>query len=300
MSETTNTEIAAAGSAHPLTGMALGFVGVVIFGATLPVTRIALEGFSPAFITFGRAAIASALAAIVLLAMGKRFPRSHALKLFAAGILVVYGFPGFSSIAMQTVPASHGGVVLGILPLMTASFAALIGGEQPGAAFWAWSIAGALLVTIFSLSGADIEPGLGDLWLACAAITVSCGYVISGKLAREMPGWEVISWALIVTAPISLAGAAMSWQSGILAPGPGELGALAYLSFGSMFLGFVFWNWGLAIGGIARVGQVQLLQSFVTLVVAAVLLSETITAATLGFALAVGFVVWCGRKAKVG
>jgi drug/metabolite transporter (DMT)-like permease len=289
-----------AAPARPLAGMAIGFVGIVIFGATLPATRIALEGFSPAFITFSRAAIAASVAAMTLLVLGKRFPRQHAKSLCIAGILLVYGFPGFSSVAMQTVPASHGGVVLGVLPLMTATFAALFGGERPGMAFWGWSITGAALVMVFSLSGADIEPGIGDFWLACAALSASCGYVISGKLARTRPGWEVISWALIVTAPLALAGTAFTWTSGVGQPGTHALMALGYLSLGSMFAGFIFWNWGMAIGGIARVGQVQLMQSFVTLGLSALLLGETVTPVMLGFAIAVGFVVWCGRKAKVG
>ena len=139
-----------------------------------------------------------------------------------------------------------------------------------------------------------------SFWLACAALSASCGYVISGKLARTRPGWEVISWALIVTAPISLAGTALTWSSGVSQPDTQALTALAYLSLGSMFAGFIFWNWGMAIGGIARVGQVQLLQSFVTLGLSALLLGETVTPVMLGFAIAVGFVVWCGRKAKVG
>ncbi|WP_420410377.1 DMT family transporter [Hoeflea sp.] len=285
---------------HPLAGLAIGFVGVLIFGATLPATRIALDGFSPAFITFGRAVAAALVAGLVLVVLGKRFPRRDAGRLFAAGVLLVYGFPGFSTVAMQTVPASHGGVVLGVLPLMTAAFAALFGGERPGLAFWAWSITGAALVLVFSLSGADIEPGLGDLWLGCAALSASCGYVISGKLARTRPGWEVISWALVITAPISIAGAVYCWESGVLKPDGAALAAFAYLSLGSMYAGFVFWNWGMAIGGIAKVGQVQLLQSFVTLGLSALLLGERITLVTIGFAVAVAVVVWCGRKAKVG
>jgi drug/metabolite transporter (DMT)-like permease len=305
MSETSKTAAAVSTGlprppAHPLAGLALGFVGVVIFGATLPATRIALEGFSPVFITFGRAVFAALVAGITLLVLGKRFPRQHALSFLAAGVLLVYGFPGFSSVAMQTVPASHGGVVLGVLPLMTATFAALFGGEKPGLAFWAWSIAGAALVVTFSLSGADIEPGLGDLWLGCAALSASCGYVISGKLARTRPGWEVISWALVVTAPLSLAGVLYSWDSGVTNPDAAAVTAFTYLSLGSMFAGFIFWNWGMAIGGIARVGQVQLLQSFVTLALSALLLGEKITLVTIGFAVAVALVVWFGRKAKVG
>ena len=110
----------------------------------------------------------------------------------------------------------------------------------------------------------------------------------------------MISWALVVTAPLSLAGTLFTWENGISEPGNQALMALAYLSLGSMFAGFIFWNWGMAIGGIARVGQVQLLQSFVTLGLSALRLGETVTPVMLGFALAVGVVVWCGRKAKVG
>ena len=149
MTDTANSPVPAAPE-HPLAGMAIGFVGIAIFGATLPATRIALEGFSPAFITFSRAAIAATVAAATLLVLKKRFPRQHAMSLFIAGILLVYGFPGFSSVAMQTVPASHGGVVLGVLPLMTATFAALFGGERPGLAFWGWSITGAVLAVSYT------------------------------------------------------------------------------------------------------------------------------------------------------
>lgn len=286
--------------AHPLAGLALGFVGVVIFGATLPMTRLALEGFSPAFITVGRASIAAIAAGATLLVLKKRFPTAHWKPIFLAGLLLVFGFPGFSTVAMQTVPAAHGGVVLGVLPLMTAVFAALFGGERPGPAFWAWSVTGAALVMVFSLSGSDIEPGIGDLWLALAAASASLGYVISGKLSRILPGWEVIAWALVLTAPLSFTITALIASGGVYDPAAPALWALGYLSLGSMFAGFIFWNKGLALGGIARVGQVQLLQSFVTLGVSALLLGETVTPVMLGFALAVGFVVWCGRKAKVG
>jgi len=262
-------------------------------------TRIALEGFSPAFITFGRALIAAVVAGLTLAILRRSLPRAHLRELAFAGLLLVYGFPIFSSIAMQTVSASHGGVVLGVLPLLTAAFAALFGGERPGPAFWAWSVTGAALVVIFSLSGADLKPGLGDLWLGFAALSAACGYVISGKLARILPGWEVIAWALVLSAPVSLLGTLAFWSDGVRTPGSAELLALLYLALGSMFAGFIFWNKGLAIGGIARVGQVQLLQSFVTLALSALLLGERITSVTVGFAVAVGLVVFMGRKAKI-
>ncbi len=287
-------------STPPLSGYVYGLIGVMIFAATLPMTHVALGGFSPAFITFGRAFGASVVAAGALLLLRRPLPRERRGELFAAGLLLAFGFPGFSSVAMQTVPASHGGIVLGVLPLMTACFAALFGGERPGLLFWSFAVAGALLVVSFSLSGVDITPGIGDLWLGCAALAASCGYVISGKLARTMPGWEVIAWALVFISPISLVGTLWSLGGGIDDPGPFELAGFAYLMLGSMFGGFVFWNRGLALGGIARVGQVQLLQSFFTIAFSALLLGETITPVKIAYAIAVAAVVWMGRKAKVG
>lgn len=280
-------------------GYILGLLGVTVFAATLPMTRIALQAFSPGFIACGRAAIAAAVAGAVLVVLRRRLPPDSWREILVAGTMLVFGFPLCSSLAMQTVPASHGAVVLGILPLLTAVFAALIAGERPGLSFWGWSLLGAAIVLAFTLSGADAVPGAGDLWLGLAALSAALGYVVSGRLSRRVPGWEVIAWALVLTAPLSWAGT--WWFSDASAqPGAAETMALVYLALGSMFGGFVFWNAGLALGGIARVGQVQLLQTFITLGFSAVLLHERITPATVGFAAAVALVVWMGRKARVG
>jgi drug/metabolite transporter (DMT)-like permease len=286
---------------HPLAGLGLGLIGVTIFAATLPMTRIALAGFDPVFITCGRALIATLIAAVALALRGQPMPTGRLREFLAVGAFLVFAFPGFATLAMRTVPASHGGVVLGALPLLTAAFAALIAGERPGASFWGYSAVGAALVIAFTLAGSGLEPGMGDLWLALASVTTAFGYVVSGRLARDMPGWVVIAWALVLCAPISLAGAVWSWSSGgVHGPGAAELAALAYVGSCSMFLGFVFWNAGLALGGIARVGQVQLMQTFITLGISALLLGEKITPTMIGFALAVGATVWLGRKARVG
>ncbi|WP_426122688.1 DMT family transporter [Pararhizobium sp. PWRC1-1] len=263
-------------STHPQAmGMALGLIGVTIFGVTLPMTHIALGGFSPFFITFGRAVIASIAAGLTLLLMRKRWPKGQGAMLLGAGICVVYGFPIFSTTAMQTIPASHGGVILGILPLLTSIFAALVDGERPGPAFWAYGLAGAALVVFFSVRDSGFHLQAGDVWLFLAAVTASLGYVLSAKVSRIILGWEVISWALIITAPLSIVATLLVMKGGIQTPTPAELGALSYLGLMSMFSGFIFWNAGLALGGIARVAQVQLLQTFVTLAVSAVLLAKS-------------------------
>ena len=295
-----STEIAAGKSISRETlGLLIGLAGVVIFGGTLPFTKLALTAFSPGFVSFGRAAVASIAAAAVLAAFGKRLQRQHVVALFLAGLLLVFGFPLMSTVAMQTVPAAHGAVVLGVLPLTTSIFAALIGGERPSTLFWLCGIAGAALVVSFAIRDSGMTLSTGDIWLFMAGIAASLGYVISGKVARHMPGWEVICWALVLTAPFSIAGTVVLFHHDYLHAPASAVAALAYLSFGSMFLGFFAWNVGLAMGGIARVSQVQLLQAFVTIAISALMLGEVITGQTLLFALAVMAIVMLGRKTRV-
>jgi drug/metabolite transporter (DMT)-like permease len=189
--------------------------------------------------------------------------------------------------------------VLGILPLATSIFAALIAGERPSPLFWLCGVAGAAVVIAFALRDSRMVLTSGDVWLFLAGLSASFGYVVCGLVARRMAGWEVICWALVLTAPASFAGTALTFKAEYLAAQPAQMAALAYLSFGSMFIGFFAWNAGLALGGIARVGQVQLLQCFVTLAISALLLGETVTLQTVGFALAVVAIVALGRKARV-
>jgi drug/metabolite transporter (DMT)-like permease len=279
--------------------MALGLIGVAIFGATLPVTKLALADFSPGFITFGRATVASVAAAAALLALRRPFPARKMGGIFTAGFLMIYAFPGLMALAMETVPAVHGGIVLGVLPLATAAFAALIADERPSPAFWYWGAIGAALVFAFTFHEAELRLAAGDLWLLASGLCAALGYVIFGKLSRGMPGWEAISWALVVTLPFSIIGSVVTWESQFVIARPASVAAFLYLAFFSMFLGFFAWNAALAMGGIARVSQVQLMQSFVTIAVAAVLLGEPVTPLTMAFALAVATVVWIGRRARI-
>lgn len=212
---------------------------------------------------------------------------------------MIYDFPGLMVLAMETVPAVHGGVVFGITPLATAVFAALIAGERPSLAFWFWGAIGAALVLAFTLHESELQHAAGDLWLLASGLCAALGYVIFGKLSRGMPGWEAISWALVITLPISIIGTVMTWEGELTAARPASIAAFLYLALFSMFLGFFAWNAALAMGGIARVSQVQLMQSFVTIAVAAVLLGEPVTPLTMAFATAVAIVVWIGRRARI-
>jgi len=285
-------------------GFALGFVGVVIFGATLPATVFALEVYGPLFIASARAVVAGVLSVVVLLAVGRTRLFRLEWRLLLAGAMVTFGFPGFSSLGMVSVPASDGGVVLGILPLATAMFAALLTAEKPGPAFWAWAVAGSVLVVWFVIGqdGGALRDfsNPGYLWLLASAVSAALGYVIMAELSKSMPGWEVICRVLIACLPFNLAISWFLWRPEYAVIDPVPALALGYHALFSMFLGFFAWNAGLALGGIARVGQIQLMQIFVTIGLSVWLLGETVTLRTLLFACAVAATVWFGRRARIG
>lgn len=286
-----------------LLGLLSGFVGVVMFGATLPFTRLALAELSPWFITFGRAALAGALALALVLALRRPWPlrdRAAMRDLCVAAACLVFGFPLSMAIAMQTVPAAHGGVVLGLLPLATAFAALLFAGERPSRGLFIASALGAGLVMVFALRKGGAGPfGRGDSFLLFAVVVCAIGYAVSGRLARRMAGWEVVAFMLIISLPVTVPLAVLTFPAG--AVGATSWGALLYVALFSQFVGFFFWNAGLAMGGIARVGQVQLLQTFVTVGLAWPVNGEVPDAETLLFAggvvAAVALAQRAGRRA---
>ncbi len=284
---------------HTNKGYLLAFAGVVIFGLTLPFTHIAVAELPPVFVGLGRAIVAAVIAGIMLsVTRSPRPVRRDIMKLLLAGCGIVIGFPLFSAIAMQTAPASHGGVVLGILPLATAAAAIVFAGENPSAKFWAWAVAGSVAVVAFALLNAGGGELYGaDLWLLASIISASVGYAISGDLTMRLGGWQVISWCLLVMVPIILVPVLLSLPEVNWNASTSAWLAFAYVAVFSQFLGFFFWNNGMAMAGVARAGQVQLLQIFVTLAGSWALLGEAITTITFGFALVVAFCVWMGRKA---
>lgn len=283
-----------------LLGLALGFAGVVIFGATLPMTRIAVGHLDPWFVTFGRAAVAGLVAIGVLVVTKRRRPHRRDLPLYGVVMAcLITGFPAFTALAMVTVPASHGGVVLGILPLGTAIAAALVSGERPSLGFWLVGMIGAALVGVFTLRQAGgLHLSAGDLFLVLAVVAAALGYTVSAMLTRSRPGWEVVSWMLVLSLPVTLPAA---WWFAPAAPSAAPSSAwwaFAYVALFSQYIGFFFWNAGLALGGIARVGQVQLLQTFVTLAIAAFINGETVGPETIAFAAAVALVVLAGSRMR--
>ncbi|CAN5841119.1 DMT family transporter [soil metagenome] len=281
-------------------GMYFGLVGVALFSLTLPFTRMAVAELNPVFVALGRAVVAAFFAALLLWRMRASKPTVTQMKgLLITALGVVIGFPVFSSMAMRYVPASHGAVVLGILPLATALFAALRFKERPSAGFWLMAAVGSALVIIFALQQGEGAFQLADLALFAAVIAAAMGYAEGARLSQSMGGQQVISWALVLAMPLLLpVTIGLGWHYGVQAS-PRAWFGFAYVSLFSMFIGFFFWYKGLALGGIARVGQVQLLQPFLTLIGAALILGEQVGVLHIGFALAVIAVVALGRRMKI-
>ncbi|WP_020693842.1 DMT family transporter [Noviherbaspirillum massiliense] len=281
-------------------GMWLGLIGVAMFSLTLPFTRMAVAELNPVLVALGRAVVAAGASALLLWWSGAARPTPAQMKaLMITSLGVVVGFPVFSSIAMRYVPASHGAIVLGILPLATAMVGALRFGERPSTGFWISAVCGSVIVIGFALWQGGGELQLADLALFVAVLAAAMGYAEGARLSQSMGGQQVISWALVLSMPLLIPITAwLGWRYGMSASPRAWLG-FAYVSLFSMFIGFFFWYKGLALGGIARVGQVQLLQPFLTLVGAALLLGESLELRNLLFAAAVLIVVVVGRRAAI-
>ena len=280
-------------------GFLLGLIGVLIFAGTLPATRIAVQGFDPWFIGIGRSAVAGLVALALVLVMRWKPPvREDWGKVAVAGLCVCILFPGLTCVAMVSVPAAHGGVVLGAMPLATAMISSAMSGERLSLAYWACAIGGAAIVMAFALAdGGAGGFAWGDLALAAAVPAAGLGYTMLARLSARQPGWEVITWVLVFSLPVCLP--LWLWLmpplvlEEIAAP---AFWSFLYVALFSQFIGFFFWNTGLVMGGIARVSQVQLLQTFFTLAIAAVLNGEAITPGTLAVAVVIVVLVAVSRR----
>ncbi len=257
-----------------------GVLGVVGFSFTLPATRLAVGELDGTVVGLGRAVVAAGLAAAALLATRQRLPpRPLWGRLALVALGVVFGFPLFSAWALEQVPAAHGAVIVGLLPAATAVMAALRGGERPSMGFWLASLCGLGAVLAFAAAQGAGKPQPADGLILVAVLLGGLGYAEGGRLARELGGWQVISWALVLSAPVLLPVVAWClWRHGASA-GPAAWLAFAYVSLVSMYFAFFAWYRALARGGVARIGQIQLAQPVLTLLWSAALLGERITGA---------------------
>ncbi|WP_406721126.1 DMT family transporter [Thioclava litoralis] len=259
-------------------GWGSGCLGMLIFSGSLPATRLAVADFSPLFLTAIRALIAAALALVCLTVLRQKRPAARDLVGLAVVALgVVVGFPLLSALALQSITAARSAVFIGLLPLATALFAVLLEGERPRARFWLFSLAGAASVSGFALTHSTSGALRGDLLMCAAILICGLGYAKGASLSRHLGGWQVISWALVLAAPVTGLLATATWPAaGLRGVSPAAWAGLGYVAIFSMLVGFVFWYRGLALGGIARVGQLQLLQPFFGLLLAALFLREPV------------------------
>jgi drug/metabolite transporter (DMT)-like permease len=254
-----------------------GFIGVLIFSASLPATRAAVMDLDPMFVTFARAAIAGGLAAVLLAAFREARPKRQDLaSLLIVALGVVLGFPLLTALALKHITSAHSVVFIGLLPLSTALFGVIRGGERPRPTFWIFSCLGSALVAGFALTQSADVSLTGDALMLAAIIVCGLGYAEGAKLSRKLGGWQVISWALVLSLPLMAVLAFLTLPASFADIGWPAWTGLAYVSVFSMLIGFIFWYRGLAQGGIAGVGQLQLLQPFFGLSLSAALLHESV------------------------
>ncbi|WP_426302710.1 DMT family transporter [Arthrobacter sp. R-11] len=271
-------------------GLWWGLLGVAAFSFTVPFTKVAVGGLSPLFIASGRAVVAAVLAAFALALTRQRLPRGvqwARLAVVAGGVVV--GFPFLTSFALTTAPAGHSAVVIALLPAVTAMTAVLRGRERPPRPFWVMSGVGAAAAIGFASvqSGGIGHLQWADLLLFGAVAACAIGYAEGGLLARELGAWQTISWALVLVSPLMAVLAILSAAQQPLSATPAQWAAFAYLGVVSMFLGFFAWYRGLAIGPMARVSQVQLVQPVMTIGWASLLLGEKLDWTTIAGGVAV-------------
>ena len=289
-------------------GLWLGLLGIVIFAATLPMTRLAVgtpdaPQMSGLFIAMGRAVVAAMLSVVFLLVTRAPLPkRENWLPLAITAGGVVLGFPLFTSVAMRHVEAMHASVIVGVLPLATAAVGALLHRQRPSSGFWLCAGVGSALVVAFAMRrsgtpGGGLSIQSADLLLLAAMLCAAVGYGYGARLSQQMRAEHVICWALVLALPLTLPLSAISWPAAVLKAS--AWWGFAYLAVFSMWIGFFAWYRGLALGGTVRVSQVQLVQPFLSMLFAVPLLGERLDAVTVGFSLAVIATVFIGKKMPV-
>jgi drug/metabolite transporter (DMT)-like permease len=281
-------------------GLAWAFAGVLLFSFSVPLTKEAVGGFSPFLTATGRAVIAGVLAAALLAIRRVPLPPAEHLRPLVFTMLgAVFGWPILLALALERTTSAHVAVIAAFMPLTTALIAVLRTHERVTWQFWAAAVTGTAALVAFALSRGGTDGGdlVADGLVVGAVLASSWCYVEGASVTRAMPGWQVISWVVVLALPATVpASAILWWAGGVQEPTSVEWGSLLLLGISSMYLGFFAWYRGLSLAGIARGGQVQQLQALLTLVWSALFLGESVTATTVLVALAViACVVWSQR-----
>jgi drug/metabolite transporter (DMT)-like permease len=281
-------------------GLYLGLAGVICFSLTLPATTIAVDHFGTTIVGLGRTVIAALLVAIILIARQEKVPNLQQFKsilIVAAG--AVLGFPLLTSWAMKTLPVSHGAVEVALLPLATAGIAMYRAGERLSVRFWTSSLIGSGAVILYAGSLGFGSLQVEDAGILAAVIILGLSYAEGGKLSKEIGSWQVIAWAILIGAPIFVIPVALSISAEMLHAPVQAWSSLIYLAVVSQFLAYVAWYAGMALGGIARISQLQYLQPFLMIIFSALFLEESITTMTFVTAIIVVVSVYMGKNVPI-
>ena len=285
-------------------GLAWAFLGVLLFSFSLPLTKVAVGGFDPFFTATGRAVIAGAIAATFLALKRVRWPARAQLKPLVFTMLgAVFGWPILLALALERTTSAHAAVIAAFMPLTTALFAVLRNHEHVPRQFWLAAGGGTAALVIFALSRGGAEGGdlVADLLIVGAVLSSSWCYVEGAAITKVMPGWQVISWVVVLALPVTVPASVVLWwaTSGDYDTTAVEWASLVLLGVSSMYLGFFAWYRGLAMAGAAYGGQVQQLQALLTLLWSALLLGETVTLMTVATAVVVVVcVAWAQRSRR--
>lgn len=281
-------------------GMILGFIGIVCFSLTLPATSIAVPYFGEVIVGLGRTVIAAIIVGAIFMMKKQSLPNKIQVKsLLIVTIGAVLAFPLLTTFAMKSLPVSHGAIELALLPLATAGFAMWRGGERPSKRYWIASIIGAITVIIYAFYVGFGQLQKGDIALIAAVVLLGLSYAEGGKLSKELGSWQVIAWAVLIGAPFFIIPVGLSISSSMLQALVEAWISLLYLGIVSQFLAYVAWYGGMAVGGIARVGQIQYLQPFLMIGFSVLFLGESISWLTISLAIIVVGSVIVGKNAPV-
>ncbi len=277
-----------------------GFLGIIGFGLTLPATKAAIPLFGIVAVGIGRAVVSGVLGLFLLWITKSKIPTIKQIKrLYVVALGVVFGFPLFSAYAMNQVPASHGAIVTGLLSLFTALFAVILVKEKPSIRFWISAVVGSATIVIYSIYVGGGTLHIADIALLFAVISAALGYAEGARLAKELGSWRVICYALVLSLPISIPlfcfSVQINAQHNVISAWVG----FAYVSVVSMLLAFFAWYRGLELGGIAKIGQLQLLQPFITIFTSAILLSEKLSPSMFIVLAIVLASVYIGKRSRV-